>query len=164
MSGIVGYIGKRNALPILLDCLDKLDYRGYDSAGIAISNTHQIEMRKTVGRVKDLRNLLLREPISQGYLGIGHTRWATHGIPSVTNSHPLTGCSDRFFVVHNGIIENFPHLKRELIKKGHTFATETDTEVIPHLLEEYDTGDLEQTVRKGVAFVKGILCFSHYEP
>lgn len=167
MSGIVGYIGKRNALPILLDCLDKLDYRGYDSAGVAISNARQIDMKKTVGRVKDLRNLLLREPIPQGHLGIGHTRWATHGIPSVTNSHPLTGCTDRFFVVHNGIIENFPHLKRELSLQGHVFATETDTEVIPHLLEEYDTGDLEETVRKILPLLKGsfaLAIMSHEQP
>ncbi|HBI04343.1 MAG TPA: glutamine--fructose-6-phosphate transaminase (isomerizing) [Paenibacillaceae bacterium] len=155
MSGIVGYIGKRNALPILLDSLDKLDYRGYDSAGIAVSNQHQIEMKKTIGRVKDLRNLLLREPIIQGNLGIGHTRWATHGVPSVINSHPLTGCTDQFFVVHNGIIENFLYLRKQLSLKGHVFATETDTEVIPHLLEEYNTGNLEETVRKALPLLKG---------
>lgn len=155
MSGIVGYIGKRNALPILLDSLDKLDYRGYDSSGIAVSNYQQIEMRKTIGRIKDLRNLLLKEPIIQGNLGIGHTRWATHGVPSVTNSHPLTGCTDQFLVVHNGIIENFLYLKKELSLKGHVFATETDTEVIPHLLEEYYEGNLEETVRKVLPLLKG---------
>lgn len=155
MSGIVGYLGKQNALPILLDSLDKLDYRGYDSAGIALSNNQHIEIKKTVGRIKDLRNLLLREPITQGQLGIGHTRWATHGQPSVANSHPLTGCHDKFYVVHNGIIENFLKLKKELTLKGHVFTTETDTEVIPHLLEEYDTGNFEETVRKILPILKG---------
>lgn len=147
MSGIVGFIGKRNALPILLDCLDTLDYRGYDSAGIAISDESTIHIRKTVGRISDLRAVVNRDPVTTGILGIGHTRWATHGIPSEANSHPLLGCDDRFIVVHNGIIENYPQLKRNLQKQGHTFATETDTEVIPHLLEEYDTGDFEKTVQ-----------------
>jgi glucosamine--fructose-6-phosphate aminotransferase (isomerizing) len=155
LSGIVGYVGKRNVLPILLDCLDKLDYRGYDSAGISISNRTQIETRKTVGRVKDLQTWLRHEPIIQGTMGMGHTRWASHGTPSVINSHPLWGCDDKFVVVHNGIIENYRKLKRELVQKGHTFATETDTEVIPHLLEEYDTGDLEMTVRSVLPMLKG---------
>lgn len=155
MSGIVGFLGNRSAVPILLDCLDTLDYRGYDSAGIAVSDASQIEIRKTVGRVKDLRTHLLREPVKQGTLGIGHTRWATHGTPSVTNSHPLTGCDQRFIVVHNGIIENYPHLRRMLAKEGHAFKTETDTEVIPHLLEQYDTGDLEETVHKILPMLKG---------
>ncbi|MFC4767821.1 glutamine--fructose-6-phosphate transaminase (isomerizing) [Effusibacillus consociatus] len=155
MSGIVGFLGKRNALPILLDCLEKLDYRGYDSAGVAISNFYDIEVKKTVGRVKNLRSLLGDDPILQGTLGIGHTRWATHGIPSVTNSHPLSGCSDRFFVVHNGIIENYAQLRRSLSQKGHSFITDTDTEVIPHLLEEYDTGNFETTVLKVLPMLKG---------
>jgi glutamine---fructose-6-phosphate transaminase (isomerizing) len=155
MSGIVAYIGKRNALPILLEGLDKLDYRGYDSAGIAISNTKGIEIRRAVGRINQLRNFLLHEPVSQGTVGIGHTRWATHGIPSVANSHPLHGCTTKFIVAHNGIIENYPLLKKNLTLKGHKFATETDTEVIPHLLEEYDTGDLEQTVRAILPLMKG---------
>ncbi|MCI1694832.1 glutamine--fructose-6-phosphate transaminase (isomerizing) [Aneurinibacillus aneurinilyticus] len=155
MSGIVGFLGNRSAVPILLDCLDTLDYRGYDSAGIAVSDSQHIEIRKTVGRVKDLRTYLLREPVKQGTLGIGHTRWATHGTPSVTNSHPLTGCDHRFTVVHNGIIENYPQVRRMLAKEGHIFKTETDTEVIPHLLEEYDTGDLEATVQKVLPMLKG---------
>jgi len=155
MSGIVGFLGNRSAVPILLDCLDTLDYRGYDSAGIAVSDSHNIEIRKAVGRIKDLRTLLLREPVKQGTLGIGHTRWATHGTPSATNSHPLTGCDHRFVVVHNGIIENYPQLRRTLVKQGHTFKTETDTEVIPHLLEEYDTGDLEATVQHILPMLKG---------
>ncbi|MFT9846028.1 glutamine--fructose-6-phosphate transaminase (isomerizing) [Aneurinibacillus sp. REN35] len=155
MSGIVGFLGNRSAVPILLDCLDTLDYRGYDSAGIAVSDASQIEIRKTVGRIKDLRTHLLREPVKQGTLGIGHTRWATHGTPSVVNSHPLTGCDHRFIVVHNGIIENYPQLRRMLVKEGHTFKTETDTEVIPHLLEQYDEGDLEMTVQKVLPMLKG---------
>ncbi|BAU27787.1 glucosamine--fructose-6-phosphate aminotransferase (isomerizing) [Aneurinibacillus soli] len=155
MSGIVGFIGKRNALPILLDCLDTLDYRGYDSAGIAISDESTIHIRKTVGRIDDLRAVVNRDLVTTGILGIGHTRWATHGIPSEANSHPLTGCDDRFIVVHNGIIENYPQLKRNLLKQGHTFATETDTEVIPHLLEEYDTGDFEKTVQAVLPMLVG---------
>ncbi|MGZ4122066.1 MAG: glutamine--fructose-6-phosphate transaminase (isomerizing), partial [Tumebacillaceae bacterium] len=155
MSGIVGYVGKRNAQSILLDCLERLDYRGYDSAGLSISNLQRIESRRAVGRIKDLRGYLHREPISAGTLGIGHTRWATHGIPSVTNAHPLSGCDERFFVVHNGIIDNYPQLKRSLMQKGHHFVTDTDTEVIPHLLEEYDTGDLETTVRIVLPMLEG---------
>ncbi|WP_134700581.1 glutamine--fructose-6-phosphate transaminase (isomerizing) [Ammoniphilus sp. YIM 78166] len=155
MSGIVGYIGKRNAQPILLDCLDQLDYRGYDSAGIAISTGTSIEKRRAVGRVKDLRTHILREPIPAGTIGIGHTRWATHGTPSEQNSHPLSGCDHRYLVVHNGIIENYTALKRGLKKSGHTFRTDTDTEVIPHLLEEHDTGDFESTVRAVLPLLKG---------
>ncbi|RXT15526.1 glutamine--fructose-6-phosphate transaminase (isomerizing) [Ammoniphilus sp. CFH 90114] len=155
MSGIVGYIGKRNAQPILLDSLEHLDYRGYDSAGIAISNGTTIEKRRSVGRVKDLRTCILREPIPSGTIGIGHTRWATHGTPSVQNSHPLTGCDDRFLVVHNGIIENYTALKRSLKKQGHVFKTDTDTEVIPHLLEQYDTGDFETTVQAILPLLRG---------
>lgn len=155
MSGIVGYIGKRNAQPILLDGLDQLDYRGYDSAGIAVSNGQRIERKRSIGRIKDLRTLLLRDPLQPGTIGIGHTRWASHGVPSVNNSHPLSGCDERFFVVHNGIIENYTSLKKGLIQKGHKFSTETDTEVIPHLLEEYDTGELETTVRTILPMLKG---------
>ncbi|WCK56229.1 glutamine--fructose-6-phosphate transaminase (isomerizing) [Aneurinibacillus sp. Ricciae_BoGa-3] len=155
MSGIVGYIGKRKAKPILLDCLERLDYRGYDSAGLAISDLKQIEIRKTEGRIKDLRDLLLVEPMESGVLGIGHTRWATHGNPSSVNAHPLGGCTNQFVVAHNGIIENYPRLKQELVKKGHTFTTDTDTEVIPHLLEENDTGDFEETVCKVLPLLKG---------
>ncbi|WP_027414684.1 glutamine--fructose-6-phosphate transaminase (isomerizing) [Aneurinibacillus terranovensis] len=155
MSGIVGFMGKRKAQPILLDCLDRLDYRGYDSAGIAISNLEGVEIRKTKGRIKDLRDVLLREPVPGGQLGIGHTRWATHGQPCAINAHPLTGCDARFIVAHNGIIENYPQLKKELEQEGHIFKTETDTEVIPHLLEQHDTGDFEETVRLVLPMLKG---------
>jgi glutamine---fructose-6-phosphate transaminase (isomerizing) len=155
LSGIVGYIGKRKAKPILLDCLERLDYRGYDSAGLAISDLAHIQMRKTEGRIKDLRDLLLLEPMEPGVLGIGHTRWATHGSPSSVNAHPLGGCTDQFVVAHNGIIENYPRLKQELVKNGHTFTTDTDTEVIPHLLEENNTGNFEETVRKVLPLLKG---------
>ncbi|GAB7388379.1 glutamine--fructose-6-phosphate transaminase (isomerizing) [Bacillaceae bacterium] len=155
MSGIVGYIGKRNALPILLDCLTRLDYRGYDSAGVAISNMKTVEVRKEKGRIEDLEALLTLEPITEGCLGIGHTRWATHGTPTAANSHPLSDEEGRFFVVHNGIIENYPQLKKQLIAAGHAFQTETDTEVIPHLLVHYDTGDFAETVRKVLPLLKG---------
>ncbi|RKD24347.1 glutamine--fructose-6-phosphate aminotransferase [Ammoniphilus oxalaticus] len=155
MSGIVGYVGTRNAQQILLDGLDQLDYRGYDSAGILISDGERLGWRRATGRIKQLRDLLLREPLQQGTIGMGHTRWATHGAPTDNNSHPLTGCDERFFVVHNGIIENYMELKRELEKQGHQFTTETDTEVIPHLLETRDTGDLEETVRVILPLLRG---------
>jgi len=156
MSGILGYMGKRNAIPILLEGLEQLSYRGYDSAGIAVfSEEKELQIRKAVGRINQLRNFLLHEPVKLGNSGIGHTRWATHGVPSITNCHPLTGCGEQFIVAHNGIIENFPQLRRTLLKEGHVFSTDTDTEVIPHLLEKYDTGDVEQTVRKILPLLKG---------
>ena len=155
MSGIVGYIGKSLAQPILLDCLTHLDYRGYDSAGIAISNLEMIELRKETGRIEDLDASLQIDPIIEGQLGIGHTRWASHGAPTILNAHPLSDEKERFIVVHNGIIENYRKLKHHLMSKGHVFVTDTDTEVIPHLLVEYDTGDFEETVRKVLPMLKG---------
>ncbi len=155
MSGIVGYVGTRAAWPILLDCLTRLDYRGYDSAGIAVSDLQHIEVRKTKGRIEDLHALLTLDPVGDGTLGIGHTRWATHGKPTDLNAHPLCDDKGRFFVVHNGIIVNSPQLKKQLTAAGHTFQTETDTEVIPHLLAHYDTGDFVETVRKVLPMLKG---------
>jgi glucosamine--fructose-6-phosphate aminotransferase (isomerizing) len=155
MSGIVGYIGKSSAQPILLDCLTHLDYRGYDSAGVAISNLEMIELRKETGRIEDLDASLQIDPIIEGHLGIGHTRWASHGAPTILNAHPLSDETERFIVVHNGIIENYRKLKNHLMVQGHVFVTETDTEVIPHLLVEYDTGDFEETVRKVMPMLKG---------
>ncbi|MBS4175553.1 glutamine--fructose-6-phosphate transaminase (isomerizing) [Bacillus sp. FJAT-49736] len=155
MSGIVGYIGNASAESVLLDCLTHLDYRGYDSAGIAISDYENIEIRKETGRIEDLIALLEMEPIKAGHLGIGHTRWASHGSPTISNAHPLCDDQGQFFVVHNGIIENYRQLKNALIEQGHQFSTDTDTEVIPHLLVQYDTGNFEETVRKVLPLLKG---------
>ncbi|MGE8203688.1 glutamine--fructose-6-phosphate transaminase (isomerizing) [Heyndrickxia sp. NPDC080065] len=155
MSGIVGYIGKSSAHSIIIDCLTHLDYRGYDSAGIAISNMESIEIRKEKGRIEDLEALIEIDPMIQGNLGIGHTRWASHGAPTVANSHPLSDEQGRFIVVHNGIIENYRQLKNTMIEAGHTFTTDTDTEVIPHLLMHYDTGNFEETVKKVLPLLKG---------
>lgn len=155
MSGIVGYIGKSSAHTVILNCLTHLDYRGYDSAGIAISNMKTIEVRKEKGRVEDLEALLEIEPMTNGKLGIGHTRWASHGAPTVLNAHPLSDENEQFFVVHNGIIENNRQLKNMLIENGHHFTTETDTEVIPHLLAHFDTGNFADTVKKVLPYLKG---------
>lgn len=154
MCGIVGYIGSRDAGPILINGLKKLEYRGYDSAGIAIYNNGEIQLKKSVGRLSQLEELLQESPIS-GNLAIGHTRWATHGKPSENNAHPHTDGKEEFVVVHNGIIENFQEIKEELIAKGTAFASETDTEVIAHLLSDLYDGDTVSTVKKAVARMKG---------
>ncbi|OEG00236.1 glutamine--fructose-6-phosphate aminotransferase [Vulcanibacillus modesticaldus] len=154
MCGIVGYIGSRDAKPILINGLKKLEYRGYDSAGIAIYEDGEIQVRKTVGRLTNLEELIEKNPV-KGTLAIGHTRWATHGSPSDVNSHPHVDGKSEFVVVHNGIIENFLEIKEELIEKGATFVSETDTEVIAHLLSHLYDGDLVTTVQKAVAKMKG---------
>ncbi len=155
MCGIVGYVGPKNATPILMYGLKKLEYRGYDSAGVAVVEKNTISVVKTVGKLKNLEKKL-KQYSPQGQVGIGHTRWATHGRPSDVNSHPHKGCSDDFAVVHNGIIENYLELKEWLIyERGHVFASETDTEVIAHLVEEYYQGDLVEAVRKTLDKVNG---------
>ncbi|AGB40293.1 glucosamine--fructose-6-phosphate aminotransferase, isomerizing [Halobacteroides halobius DSM 5150] len=154
MCGIVGYIGKQDATSILVDGLNRLEYRGYDSAGVALFKDNEIDVVKTVGKLADLEELVADEQPS-GTIGIGHTRWATHGKPSTPNAHPHTSASGKFVVVHNGIIENYVELKEELQEKGYHFESETDTEVIPHLIEENYTGDLEETVRQVVAKLEG---------
>jgi len=136
MCGIIGYIGKEKSLPILINGLKALEYRGYDSAGVAIFSDNKIEVIKSVGHVKALEKLLEGDTGFEGHLGIGHTRWATHGIPDESNAHPHGDCSKRIFVVHNGIIENYKELKEYLENRGHDFLSETDTEVIPHLIED----------------------------
>lgn len=154
MCGIVGYVGSNQAAKFLLEGLSKLEYRGYDSAGIAIYDGTKITVQKSVGRLVNLQKISENNPVS-GHLGIGHTRWATHGRPSDVNSHPHVDCTGKFVVVHNGIIENYMHIKEELIAKGHHFASETDTEVVAHLLEEFYEGDFEAAVKKVLSKIEG---------
>src|SRR5262245_58678359 len=134
MCGIVGYIGPRPVVPILLDGLRKLEYRGYDSAGLAVVDDGRIAIRRSSGKLANLARSLEGESLRGDY-GIGHTRWATHGRPTEENAHPHRDCSGRIVVVHNGIIENYVELKAELEQAGHRFVTQTDTEVIAHLVE-----------------------------
>ena len=158
MCGIVGYAGYRDSQPILLESLKRLEYRGYDSCGIAISvnsaleTAPTIEVHKDVGRVVDMEKNL---PCVHGRVGMGHTRWATHGEVSPANAHPHLDCSGRIAVVHNGVIENFQSLRDELTREGHHFSSETDTEVIAHLIENYYSGDLERAVARALAEVVG---------
>jgi glutamine---fructose-6-phosphate transaminase (isomerizing) len=166
MCGIVGYIGNRNSQPILLEGLKKLEYRGYDSAGVAVFTGNGLEIKKAKGRLAVLESQLEVTPL-QGTIGIGHTRWATHGKPSDVNSHPHTDNTMKFSVVHNGIIENYMGLKDELTAKGHQFVSETDTEVISHLIADLYEGDIVKAVQKAVqkmtgAFALGVL--TEYEP
>lgn len=136
MCGILGYVGHRGALPILMDGLRRLEYRGYDSAGVALLNNGQIEIRKTAGKLSRLEGVTAGDESLGGTVGIGHTRWATHGLPTDVNAHPHSDESGRVVVIHNGIIENFLHLKEQLTARGHTFRSDTDTEVLAHLIEE----------------------------
>ncbi len=155
MCGIIGYIGKKEALPIIVEGLKRLEYRGYDSAGIfIIDETNTPYIVKTKGKIKDLEEKLNFKKI-QGTFGVGHTRWATHGEPSDANAHPHFDCKKEIFVVHNGIIENYSQLKEQLQKEGHRFITETDTEVLPHLIEKYFKGNLEEAVRLALKKVIG---------
>lgn len=137
MCGIIGYIGKEKSKLILINGLKALEYRGYDSAGIAILTDSKIEVRKSVGQVNVLEKSLENENHVDGHMGIGHTRWATHGVPNEANAHPHADCTGRVFVVHNGIIENYKELKKYLLDQGHRFRSETDTEVVPHLIENF---------------------------
>lgn len=154
MCGIVGYIGEQKAAPILLDGLTKLEYRGYDSAGIAVDCGEKIFIEKAVGRLDALKDKL-KNNLPAGTVGIGHTRWATHGRPSDSNAHPHTDCHGDFVVVHNGIIENYLPLKEDLISRGHKFTSETDTEVVAHLLEELYRGDFVAAVREVLNKIEG---------
>ena len=153
MCGIVGYIGDKEALPILIDGLKRLEYRGYDSAGVAILG-EDLQVVKTAGRIKDLEEKLKGVEI-KGHLGIAHTRWATHGVPNDINAHPHYSESKNIVVIHNGIIENYLELKKMLMKEGKTFRTETDTEVIAYLIEEFYEGDLLKAVQKAVSMLEG---------
>ncbi|MBE9483090.1 MAG: glutamine--fructose-6-phosphate transaminase (isomerizing) [Chloroflexi bacterium] len=151
MCGIIGYIGERQAQPILLGCLKRLEYRGYDSCGIAVAG-NSINVYKNTVRAEELRKAA---PQLDGTLGIGHTRWATHGQPSQANAHPHCDCDGKIAVVHNGVITNFQGLKQKLIHEGHKFISETDTEIIPHLIEKYYRGDLERAVEAALDDIEG---------
>ncbi|HDZ76518.1 MAG TPA: glutamine--fructose-6-phosphate transaminase (isomerizing) [Candidatus Omnitrophica bacterium] len=155
MCGIVGYVGKRQALPILLKGLERLEYRGYDSSGIGVVGKQKIYLRKCQGKIRNLKELLSSNPLPNSTIGISHTRWATHGAPNSINAHPHAGCSKTFSLVHNGIIENHQELKARLLREGHKFDSQTDTEVIVHLIEKYYKGDLLKAVQKAIALLQG---------
>lgn len=154
MCGIVGYIGDREAQNILLNSLSRLEYRGYDSAGLATIKGRSIELVKRQGKLGVLKEELKSNGV-KGNIGIGHTRWATHGVPNDTNAHPHLDCKGKIAVVHNGIIENYLELKEELKKEGHRFISETDTEVIAHLIEKFYSGDIAEAARKAVKLLRG---------
>jgi glucosamine--fructose-6-phosphate aminotransferase (isomerizing) len=166
MCGIVGYVGPREATPIILEGLKRLEYRGYDSAGLAVIQGGRIEVRRDVGKLANLERMLAEDPVGFGTLrtqpeggniGIGHTRWATHGVPCPRNAHPHVDCRGEVVVIHNGIVENFLSLRQELTAEGHRFTSETDTETIPHLVEKYlaEGEDLEGATRRALHRIKG---------
>jgi glutamine---fructose-6-phosphate transaminase (isomerizing) len=160
MCGIVGYIGPRKAVPIILDGLKRLEYRGYDSAGVAVLEADDcLAVRRAQGKLRNLEDALRLSPIDGSY-GIGHTRWATHGRPTEENAHPHRDCHGDIVVVHNGIVENYLSLKHQLTAEGHKFVTETDTEVIAHLVEKYFDGNLENAVRDAVRQLRGVFALS----
>ena len=166
MCGIVGYVGKKRVVPVIIEGLRRLEYRGYDSAGIAVSgNGEGLQVRRAEGKLRNLEEAIRLKPLDGTY-GIGHTRWATHGRPTEENAHPHRDCSGRIVVVHNGIIENYIVLKRKLIQEGHKFTTETDTEIIAHLVEKYflqtNNGrpSLEEAVRKTVRELSGVFALA----
>ncbi|HIC09156.1 MAG TPA: glutamine--fructose-6-phosphate transaminase (isomerizing) [Aquificales bacterium] len=163
MCGIVGYIGNDYAVPILLSALERLEYRGYDSAGIAIIEGDKLVVEKKVGKIRELIRALWGKQYKSN-IGIGHTRWATHGAPSEVNAHPHTDERGLFAVVHNGIVENYLELRKELEEKGHHFRSETDTEVIAHLIAEYYNGNLFDAVLKTVKRLKGAFAFAVITP
>ncbi|MGO9395038.1 MAG: glutamine--fructose-6-phosphate aminotransferase, partial [Desulfobaccales bacterium] len=154
MCGIIGYLGPREAMPIILDGLKRLEYRGYDSAGMAVISDHSVEIRRSLGKLAELEKLLSRHPLP-GQVGIGHTRWATHGRPSEANAHPHL--VDSIAVVHNGIIENYLDLKEDLIKEGHHFSSETDTEIVSHLIAKNLRQGAEylEAVRRSLEAIRG---------
>src|SRR3989440_11297865 len=165
MCGIVGYVGKKRVVPVIIDGLRRLEYRGYDSAGIAVAGNgngsgHEqaeaLQIRRAEGKLRNLEEVIRLKPLDGTY-GIGHTRWATHGRPSEENAHPHRDCTGKIVVVHNGIVENYLSLKRKLSEEGHRFNTETDTEIVAHMIEKYyvqtsngHRPSLEEAVRKAV--------------
>ena len=154
MCGIVGYVGKKNAVDVIYCGLEKLEYRGYDSAGIAVIDNKKIQRRRSIGKLKNLQENIKKNSI-YGNIGIGHTRWATHGKPSQENAHPHTDCNEKIVVVHNGIIENYIELKKSLQNEGHKFSSQTDTEVIAHLIEKYYKNDLLVAVKLALKDIRG---------
>src|SRR5438067_6566303 len=167
MCGIVGYVGNKRVVPVIIDGLRRLEYRGYDSAGIAVSgNGDGLQIRRAEGKLRNLEEVIRLKPLDGTY-GIGHTRWATHGRPTEENAHPHRDCTGRIVVVHNGIIENYVSLKRKLAEEGHRFTTETDTEIVAHMIEKYvmHSGNghrpsLEEAVRKTVAQLTGVFALA----
>src|SRR5574339_527904 len=156
MCGIIGYIGGKQVLPILIDGLRRLEYRGYDSAGVAVVRNGSIELRRSAGKLARLEEVIATAPLEGDY-GVGHTRWATHGRPTEENAHPHRDCTGRIVVVHNGIIENYLDLKQQLQSEGHTFITETDTEIVAHLVErEMKDDGLENAVRRALLYMRGL--------
>jgi len=156
MCGIIGYIGSKRVVPILIDGLRRLEYRGYDSAGVAVVRDGTIDLRRSAGKLARLEEVIATTPIDGEY-GIGHTRWATHGRPTEENAHPHRDCTGRIVVVHNGIIENYLDLKQQLVKEGHRFVTETDTEIVAHLVErEMKADGLENAVRRALLYMRGL--------
>ena len=161
MCGIVGYVGKKSVVPIIIEGLRRLEYRGYDSAGIAVAGDGDgLQIRRAEGKLRNLEEVIRQKPL-HGTYGIGHTRWATHGRPTEENAHPHRDCTGKIVVVHNGIVENYLSLKKKLIEEGHKFTTETDTEIIAHLVEKHSTGNgrhvpLEEAVRKTVKELSGV--------
>ena len=157
MCGIIGYIGSKPVVPVLLEGLRRMEYRGYDSAGVALVSPEGISLRRSAGKLVNLENAIRAQPVD-GLYGIGHTRWATHGRPTEENAHPHRDCTGRIVVVHNGIIENYLELKRELQSQGHSFKTETDTEIVAHLVEREMHGDgLENAVRRALKVLRGLV-------
>src|SRR6476620_2296308 len=156
MCGIIGYIGSKEVVPVLIEGLRRLEYRGYDSAGVAVVRDGAIDLRRSAGKLARLEEVIATTPVDGEY-GIGHTRWATHGRPTEENAHPHRDCSGRIVVVHNGIIENYLDLKRQLQKEGHRFVTETDTEIVAHLVErEMKDDGLENAVRRALLYMRGL--------
>ena len=160
MCGIIGYLGQKEVVPILIDGLRRLEYRGYDSAGVAVVRNGQIERRRSAGKLVNLEQAIDIQPL-EGIYGVGHTRWATHGRPTEENAHPHQDCTGKIVVVHNGIIENYLDLKHELQKLGHKFVTETDTEIIAHLIEQEMGSDhkLEEAARRALLHMRGLFAF-----
>src|SRR6202007_267027 len=162
MCGIVGYIGPKKVVPVIIEGLRKLEYRGYDSAGIAVvPQSGKLEIRRAPGKLPNLEEVIAKSPL-EGTYGIGHTRWATHGRPTEENAHPHRDCAGQVVVVHNGIIENYLELKEQLQREGHKFVTETDTEIVAHLVEKNLKGatggtiPLEEAWRKSLGQIRGI--------
>src|SRR5215475_2184402 len=167
MCGIVGYVGQKRVVPVIIEGLQKLEYRGYDSAGIAVAgNGAGLQVRRAEGKLRNLQEAIQQCPLDGTY-GIGHTRWATHGRPTEENAHPHRDCTGKVVVVHNGIVENYVSLKKTLAEEGHHFTTETDTEVVAHLIERYflQTGNghrpsLEDAVRKTLKELTGVFALA----